>query len=183
MMKKNKKIRKIFTYLMIVLIIVLIAILMAINTIKEKEEQKRHRVMGVDFSGTIHSLKVSNLSTLESFVGAENNKGVKVAKKFRDFFTVEVPEIKKNLQNFQDYSEYYQIIHDKLKIHYFDIDEESFINLCKKISSMESNLETEYDNCNFSLSEDKNMIVVTCSYQNGEKLVIQMNYNEEISVK
>lgn len=177
-----KNIRKGIIFIIFILIIILIAIIIAISIIKNKEYGD-YEVMGKDFSDIVHSLSISNFSTLEEFVGTANDKSVKIGKKYSDFFTVEIPKIKKELSNYKNASEYYQTEQQIMKKDYFEIDEQSFINLCEKINSMKSNLETEYDNCSFSLNETGDILIITCSYKNGEAIVLEMSTYEKISVK
>lgn len=176
------KIKKSIIFLIIILIILLIAIFIAINNIENKEHGD-YEVMGKDFSEEVHSIKISNFSVLESFVGSENNKWIIVAKKCSDFFSEEIPKMKEELQTYQDVSEYYKIKKDRIKNYYFEMDEESFYNLCTKIKSMKSDLKSEYDECSFSLNESKDLLIITCYYKNGEEINLEMSSNEKVIVE
>lgn len=176
------KIKKSIIYLIIILTILLIAIFIAINNIENKEHGD-YEVMGKNFSEEVHSMKISNFSVLESFVGSENNKGIIMAKMYRKFFCTEIPKIKEELQSNQDLSEYYKIEKEKIKNYYFEMDEESFSNLCTKIKSMKADLKSEYDDCSFSLNESEDLLVVTCHYQNGEEITLEMSSDEKVTVK
>ena len=59
----------------------------------------------------------------------------------------------------------------------------NFINLCTKINLMTSNLENDYNNCSFAFNEDKSIVIITCTYKNGESISLEMDSNEKISVK
>ena len=160
----------------------MIAILIAINIIKDKEHGD-YEVMGKDFSNTVHSLSITNLSILNEFFGNDSDKGIAIAKKYRNLFTIEIPKIQKELKNYENISEYYNIEKNEIINNYFNIDETNFINLCTKINLMTSNLENDYNNCSFAFNEDKSIVIITCTYKNGESISLEMDSDEKISVK
>ena len=176
------KTQKIIIFLIVILIILLIAILIAINSIKDKEHGD-YEVMGKDFSNTVNSLSITNLSILNEFFGNDSDKGIAIAKKYRNLFTIEIPKIQKELKNYENISEYYNIEKNEIINNYFNIDETNFINLCTKINLMTSNLENDYNNCSFAFNEDKSIVIITCTYKNGESISLEMDSDEKISVK
>lgn len=132
---------------------------------------------------SVHSLSITNLSILNEFFGNDSDKGIAIAKKYRNLFTIEIPKIQKELKNYENISEYYNIEKNEIINNYFNIDETNFINLCTKINLMTSNLENDYNNCSFAFNEDKSIVIITCTYKNGESISLEMDSDEKISVK
>jgi hypothetical protein len=180
-MKKINKKQKNILFIIFILIILLIIINLIISNIK-KETYGEYEVVGKDFTEEVNSLSISNFSILEEFENSSNSKAISVAKKIRDFFTIEIPEIKNNIEKYDSYTKYYEAISDSIKEDYFEIDEESFIKLCDKINSMTSNLSCDYVVCSFSLDNSNNdILIITCSYENGEEIVLEMTKKSIVS--
>lgn len=169
-MKKNHT-RLVF--ILLILAIVLI-ILIAIMNYIENQKYVEHGVMGVDFSETINSLSISNFKVLEEFEDNSDKSAIELGKKIRDFFTISVPELKKEISEKNDYISHYEDINSRLILKYFVMDQDNFEKLCKKINSMKSDLSKEYTKCDFAWNDNMNGIIITCFYQNGEKIVLEM---------
>lgn len=170
--KKNKRKLIVLMGVVIIAIIIVIALLLAVRKKKEHPNQ----VMGIydETQENIPKLSYKNLNALELF-GSDTTKQIDIAKNFRRIFENEIPMIfnaTKELSE-KEISQYYKENEKQLKSNMYEINEESFIQLCKKMQNMESSIGTDFTICDFSKINDS--LNITCTYKNDEKIVLNLS--------
>lgn len=176
---KNK--RKRLVYILLILAILLIILIVVTNYIKNHRHAE-YEVMGKDFTETVNSLSISNFKVLEEFENTSDKKAIELAKKIRDFFTICIPKIKEEIAMESNHNNLYNSINRSLVSKYILIDENNFDKICKKIDSMTSDLSKEYTKCDFAWNSSMDGIIITCFYENGEKIVLEMSDNKKVQV-
>lgn len=170
--KKNKRKLIILIGVFIIALILVITLLLILN----QKEEHPNQIMGVYDSTqeNIPKLSYKNINALELF-GSDTTKQIDIAKNFRRIFENEIPMIFNSTKELSDreISQYYKENEEQLKSNMYEIKEESFIKLCKKMKSMKSSVGTDFTLCDFSKENDS--VNVTCTYKNDEKIVLNLS--------
>ncbi len=164
----------------IIIGIILIAILgISIGIIKYLQEKNsyQYETMGIktDELDKIPNLNISGISEI-SVITTVSSQRTKYAKSFEIIFEEELPELYKLVtESGMEASEYYKNNEETIKQKLYNMRENNFIALVEKMKTMSSNLETDFDLCTFSVNEDKTTLDITCTYKNGESIVLNLD--------
>lgn len=180
-MKKKSIDKRIYIALAVVIIfLVLIFITLLIYSIKN--EPHDHGVMGINYAEDIAdepNLTFTNIGALEIY-SSDSSKQIEIAKNFRRIFEDELPNLYNQIDDLDssEYGDYYEDNKKSIESNFYDIDKKDFISLCKYIMSLESNLYTDYKNCDFQKGESG--VNVICEYKNGEKIMFNFTLDKKL---
>lgn len=182
-MKKKKENNKKILIPIIVLILIIICIVTVI-VIKNQNKSTTPEIMGIydKTQDEVPHLKYSNLSEISTIM--EDSEEIEIAKKFRNIFENDIPKLKNDIQDFsaEEINDYYEENQKEIKQDFYYIEKEDFELLCNKLKEMTSNLEQDFDVCDFK-SNGNNKIEVTCSYKNEEKITFMLSSNKKLEYK
>lgn len=183
-MKKKKKDNKKILISIIILILVIVCITTVI-LIKNKKKNTTTAIMGIydKTQEEVPSLKYANLSEI-SKITDDPTEEIEIAKKFRNIFESNIPKLKNNIENLdsEEIDIYYNENQKEIKQDFYYIEKEDFELLCNTLKEMTSNLEQDFDICDFKSNED-NKIEITCSYKNGEEITFILSSNKKLEYK
>ena len=183
MKKKKENNKKILISIIVILILITISIL-AIILIKNTKKDDKTAIMGIYDKNQeeVPSLKYSNLSEI-SVVVDESSSDVEIAKKFRTIFENNIPELKSDIQDLSDeeIEGYYEQNQKEIKSELYYIEKESFKSLCNHLKEMKTNLNQDFDICEFRAIDNK--LEVTCKYKNGERITFILSEASKIEFK
>lgn len=181
-MKKKKENKKILISIIIILILIVISIVIIL--IKNQKKDERKTIMGIydKTQEEVQSLRYSNLSEI-SVITEDSSEDIEIAKKFRNIFENNIPKLKADIDklNDEEIEDYYNKNQKELKSNFYYIEKEDFKSLCNYIKGMKSNLEQDFDICDFKAIENK--LEVSCSYKNGEKITFILSETSKIEFK
>lgn len=173
-MKSSKKLKIVMISIIIFIILLIITIVFVINNKKRKFEE-RSRIMGVydQAQDSESHLKFTNISNL-SLCTSDSARQVEIAKKFETIFEEEIPRIYNKIIKLDEKEiiAYYEENKDTLKNNLYNIEKEDFTKLSFKIKNMQSNLNNDYEICNFV--KEENYVIVECKYKNGETIKFKL---------
>jgi len=180
--KKKENNKKILISIIILLILITVGIVIIL--IKNQKKDDRTAIMGIydKTQEEVPSLKYSNLSEI-SVVIDESSSDVEIAKKFRTIFENNIPRLKSDIENLSDeqIENYYDKNQKEIKVEFYYIEKESFKSLCNHLKEMQSNLNQDFDICEFKAIDNK--LEVTCNYKNGEKVTFILSEASKIEFK
>lgn len=183
MKKKKENNKKILISIIIILILITISIV-TIILIKSTKKTETKSIMGIydKTQEEVPSLKYSNLSEI-AVIADKSSEDIDIAKKFRTIFENNIPELKSNIQNLSDeeIENYYDQNQKEIKAEFYYIEKESFKLLCNHLKEMQSNLNQDFDICDFKAIDNK--LEVTCNYKNGEKITFILSATSKIEFK
>lgn len=184
-MKKNKKEKNKKILISIIVLILIIICIVTIILIKNKKKDKTLAIMGIydKTQEEVPSLKYSNLSEI-SIIAEDSTEEIEIAKKFRTMFESNIPKLKNDIENLSEekIDNYYEENQKEIKQDFYYIEKEDFKLLCNQVKKMSSNLEQDFDICDFQANGD-NKINITCSYKNGEKITFILTSNKKLEYK
>ena len=177
----KEKIKKLII-ICLLLIILIIGLIVALKLKTYYNRKRANQIMGINIDEEkIKTLNYTNISNL-SIVTTDDSNQINLAKKFENLFKNEIPTISEKIEEFSDekINQYYDKNMDYIKKKFFNMEKEEFYKLCKKIKVMTVNLNSDYDVCDFSISDDKNSVYITCTYINNEKIVLNLSKDKEL---
>lgn len=179
MKEKTKKLIIICIIILIIIICMLLAIKLKIFIYRKNSNQ----IMGIDVNENTPSLKYTNISNLYIFSGDEINQ-IEIAKEFENIFENEIPKIFENTKSFDEIQirEYYNQNIDNIENTFFSIDEENFLKLVLKLKTMKCNLNHDYQICDFKLEDDNLSVNIICSYNDGEKIILNLSKEMKLNI-
>ena len=184
MKKKKENNKKVLITIIIILILIIISIV-TIIVIKSKNKNNTTAIMGIydKTQEEVPSLKYSNISEI-STITEDSTEEIEIAKKFRTIFENNIPKLKVSIESFneEEINAYYEENQKEIKQDFYYIEKEDFKLLCKQLQEMTSNLEQDFDICDFK-ANCGNKIDVTCSYKNGEKIAFTLSSSKKIEYK
>lgn len=166
--------------IIIIIGVILIAILGATIAIIKYQQEKnsyQYEIMGIktDELDKIPNLNFSGISEISVITSVSSQKN-KYAKSFEIIFEEDLPELyNAATESGVEISEYYKNNEEIIKQKLYNIGENNFIALIEKMKTMSSNFETDFDICTFSANEDKVTLDITCTYKNGESIVLNLD--------
>lgn len=174
--RNNKKNIIISSVFVLILILIIISIISYAKKNKKEENHGDWEVMGIydESQDNIPSLKYANIDSLALF-SKETNQQILIAKKFERIFEERIPTLYNDISDLKELelSEYYEENEDSIKTSLYDIDEDNYIKLCKKLQSMKSDISRDFQICDFNRQED--FVRITCTYEDNEKIVLDLS--------